>query len=220
MNLSGALLSEKLVLTRGTPLIYPKSPMRFRTIPTDRVKIFIASKKFQPARILIHPEIQISVNDVGLIVLEDPVEFNENIQPVCLWISSTYSNNFKYFYIANNQNESNSNVSSVKCQKSDSTLVCDNQNKTSCSENHLLFANFNQKIFLRGIQLTCESYEEINLKTSVWILNKMFRDGRGAKWGFWMHLLALLTATMVIVSIGLATLAYNLYTKRKMEMGK
>lgn len=211
-NLSGALISEKLMLTRGTPLIYPKNPMRFRTISLDRVKIFLSSKKVQPSRILIHPEIQLSVNDIGLIVLEDPVELSEKIQPVCLWISSQSTNNFKYFYIANNQE----NTSSVKCQKSDSTLVCDNKNET-CTENHLLFSNLNQKWFLRGIQLSCESYEEINLKTSIWILNKMFRNGRGVKWGLWMHLLALFAATMVIVSIGLATVAYNLYKKRKME---
>lgn len=221
MNLTGALISDKLILTRGNPLIYPKSPMRFRTLSLDRVKVFLSSKKVEVKRILVHPEIQISVNDIALIVLENSVEFNNKIQPVCLWISSTSTNNFNNFYMTNNHHDTinNSNISSVKCQKNESLLVCDNKNetKTSCNENNLLFLFINQKWFLRGIQLSCESYEEINLKTSIWILNKMFRDGRGAKWGIWMHLLALLTATMVIVSIGLATIAYNLYTKRKMS---
>lgn len=213
-NLSGALISNKLILSRGTPLIYPKNPIRFRTISLDRVKIFLDSKEYQPSRILIHPEIEISVNDVGLIVLKNPVEFNDKIQPVCLWISSTSSNNFKYFYIANDETK----ISSVKCQKSDSQLNCEYGNET-CKENHLLFSQLNQKWFLRGIQLSCESYEEINLKTSIWILNKMFRDGKGAKWGFWMYFLAFIVATLVIISIGLATLAYNLYNKRKMDQG-
>lgn len=219
LNLTGALISNKLIMTRGTPLIYPKNPKKFRTISIDRLKIFISNTQVQPLKILVHPEIENSVNDIALIVLEDPVELNNKTQPVCLWISSaSSSNNFKHFYIANNQLETsnNSSISSVKCEKNESVLVC-NESKATCRENHLLFLFINQKWFLRGVQLSCEEYEEINLKTSIWILSRMFRDGRGAKWGLWMHLLALLTATLVIVSIGLATIAYNLYTKRKME---
>lgn len=225
LNLTGVFLSDKLILTRGTPFTYPKIPKNFRTIKVDRVKIFISSDPFvtqlHPARILVHPEIQSSVNDIALITLEKPVELTNWTQPVCLWISSATSNNFKYFYIANNQLDamSNSSISSVRCQKNESQLVCEKNNETKslCNENRLLFIFLNQKWFLRGVQLSCESYEEINLKSSIWILNRMFRDGRGAKWGVWMHLLALLTATFVIISIGLATLAYNLYSKRKME---
>lgn len=212
LNLTGALISEKIILTRGSPFMTPKMPKRFRTIEVDRVKVFLGKSQLNPHKILIHPEAQESVNDIALIILETPIVFDDKIQPVCLWISSLSSNNFKYFY----KLKEGSNLA-VKCHKNDSHLLCDANERESSCKNSLLFLLIDQKWFLRGVELSCENYEEINLKTSIWILNKMFRDGKGVKWSLWMHLLALLTAVLIIICIGLATVAYNLYNKRKID---
>lgn len=99
-NSSGVLVSHKHVVSNSLyGLTLEGDLQKFETVAMHRVKVYLGALKhdksnvmFSPVKIVLNPYVKeidgSAINNVNVVTLNRPVQFNEFIRPICLWTGS------------------------------------------------------------------------------------------------------------------------------------